>query len=140
MILYWKCQKTSSQVFRGQPLPICSSTTYTSLPKCPFFQHVQTNIVYPFVCSFSCLPTPGDTFYPLVPRYTSAVSSSCQVCEVFFFHCSGLTSTTSPDTCLESLDQRENTLEVSRGKSSLIFFHPYLNLFTMLSALIVTHK
>ena len=52
---------TSSQIFHGVPLLLCplQQSPYTSLPDClcPFFQHVQTTLVYPFVCSF--LSNPG---------------------------------------------------------------------------------
>ena len=127
---------------------------YISLPNClcPFFQPSQTTFVYPFVCSFLCLPKPGDlstcqnTFYPLVSHYTTTIPPSChfspalpspllslprshyhreqhfcfvksssfttqvslpqrttlQLCQVLFFHYSGLTTTENNTPALSS--------------------------------------
>ena len=55
---------TSSQVCHGLPLPPRSYYKFLILlyptVLCPFFQHIQTTLVFPFVCSFLCLVTPGN--------------------------------------------------------------------------------
>ena len=60
--------------------PPCLLKSPYTLPNslCPFFQHVQTTSVYPWVCSFFCdLSTCQRTFYPPVSHYTFTVPSSC---------------------------------------------------------------
>ena len=75
---------TSSQVFRGLPLPICPTTISLHLITQLSLSTLVTcsnHLVYPSACSFLCLPIPGDlstcqkTFYPSVSHNTSTVPS-----------------------------------------------------------------
>ena len=85
------------------PNVLLLQSPYTSLPNClcPFFQHVQTT-VYHFVCSFLCLPTPGNlstsqkTYLSVSithPPYHHHVIS-LHLCQFLFFPCAGLPQST----------------------------------------------
>ena len=108
------------------PYVLLLQSPSTSLPNClcPFFQHVQTTLIYPFVCSSLRLPTPRLSithrqclnlsenlpFRSLLYSFAKSFSFTAQVSLTERTTLLTYAWKTLPFVC------SENTLEISTGK------------------------